>query len=272
MSISSHHLVPVAATQLGAWVLGLMQVSPFPIPKLRKDALCESFRVATSEEELKDIFLDAVCGSPYLDTKMKQELANVVLGGDWETLLKLVGVHASFVPEYTTTPEFILSEFKYLATRIFIKSRVMRALPILRRQNLGKALLACQSKEAVMELVLLSLEESQILSESARIRIANDVFEGRFYRLLLANRFDCDVIPRLEVLEHDQEDDREDCVICLDVFPNGEYCTLPKCGHSFCQPCIEDLSRLHNNSPFPCPMCRTECTMEQTLRKIRADT
>jgi hypothetical protein len=270
--MSSSHLVPVAATQLGALVLALIQLSPFPIPKLRKDALCESFRVATSEEELKDIFLDAVCGSPYIDTGMKQDLANVALGGDWETLLRLIGIHEHFVPQYTTTAEAILSEFKYLATRIFIKSRAMRALPLLRRQNLGKALLECQTKEAVMELVLVSLEESQILSVPARMRIANDVFEGKFYRLLLADRFDCDVIPRLEVLEHCQEEDREDCVICLDAFPNGEYCTLATCGHSFCQPCIENLSNQHNGSSFPCPMCRTECSMEQTLRKIRAET
>ena len=263
--MSTCDLIPVATTQLGAWVLALLQLSPFPIPRLRKDALRESFRVATSEEDLKDIFLDAVCGSPYVDTGMKQELANVILGGDWATLLTLTGVHGEFSPQYSTTADCILSEFKYLATRIFIKSRVMRALPLLRRQALGKALLDCKSKESVMELVLLSLEESQILDESTRIRIANDVFEGKFYRLLLADRFDCDVLPRLETLEMDEDEDREDCVICLDVSQDGVYCTLPTCGHSFCRLCIKDLSDIHSGSPFPCPMCRTECTLEQAM-------
>ena len=269
--MSTCDLIPVAATQLGAWVLTLIQLSPIPIPRLRKDALRESFRVATCEEDLKDIFLDAVCGSPYIDTGMKHELANVVLGGDWETLPKLTGLRGNFTPQYTTTAESMLAEFKYLATRIFIKSRVMRALPLSRRKTLGKALLECQSKEAVMHLVLLSLEQSQILSESARIRIANDVFEGKFYRLLLADRFDCDVLPRLGSVEKNEEAEHGECVICLDDFPNGVYCTLPTCGHNFCQQCIQDLSEMRIGSPFPCPMCRTECTREQALGLIQAD-
>ena len=253
--MSNLDLVPTAATQRGAWVAELIQKSPMPIPKLRKDALREAIRIVQTEEDLKDIFLDTICGSPYFDTSKKQELANVVLEGDWHQLPSLVGVDADFRPEITTTKSCVLSEFKYMAARIFLKSRVMRQLPIQRRQELGAALLACQSKEGLIEMVLQSLEESQLFSDQRRMLIANDLLEGNFHRLLLTDRFDCDRIPRLDTMA--EEEEPENCIICFGAYPDGQCCTLSSCGHTFCQDCIQNLRR-RLGSPFPCPLCRRD--------------
>eukprot|EP00545_Synedropsis_sp_CCMP1620_P000073 CAMPEP_0119004284 /NCGR_PEP_ID=MMETSP1176-20130426/1055_1 /TAXON_ID=265551 /ORGANISM="Synedropsis recta cf, Strain CCMP1620" /LENGTH=257 /DNA_ID=CAMNT_0006955971 /DNA_START=55 /DNA_END=825 /DNA_ORIENTATION=+ len=256
MSHFKHAQVPMATTPRGAWIVELIRKSPIPVPKLRKDAHRESCRVVHSEDALKDIFLDAMCGSPYFSESQKQKLANAVLRGAWLKLLPLLGVtdaHGeplffdSVSPQEEgrdrmSTTSLLMSEFKYMAVQIFLKSRKIRLLTRKRKQKLGAALLRCTTREGLVEFLLQSLHESQVLCIATRKRIANDVLDGNFHRLLLEDRFDCDEEPRLDLQagfmkENEDEDEDEECIICF--FPFNER-TLANCEHTFCQDCIED--------------------------------
>ena len=56
-----------AATARGEWLLDLMRRSPITtrLPEVRRAALRESCRAATSESALKHLFLDVMTGSQY---------------------------------------------------------------------------------------------------------------------------------------------------------------------------------------------------------------
>ncbi|KAJ8263061.1 hypothetical protein COCON_G00155180 [Conger conger] len=53
--------------------------------------------------------------------------------------------------------------------------------------------------------------------------------------------------------KNQQEQEKEDCPICLDTIKQSEKKTLPKCKHSFCEDC---LSRAFEAKPA-CPVCGT---------------
>jgi len=266
--------MPVAATQRGAWVVELIHLSPMPIPRVRKDALVESLKVESTEDGLCAIFLDALCGSPYIPDYQKQELADVVLAQRWTELPDLVGVHRPVQPKMVTTQHQRTTDLKYLAVQIFRKSRKIRNLPRARRQALGTALLACTQREEVIDLLLQSLERAQTLNWESRLLVADDVLEGNFHRLLLPNRFDCDELPRVVLeappassmggqqhasapLDDALDEEREECIICFGPYLNGHSHILPTCGHEFCQDCIQELAATLG-SPMPCPICRRE--------------
>ena len=255
---------PTAATQRGEWAAELIRQSPIPSPKVRRDALRESCRVVQTEDDLKDLFIDCICGSPYFGETQKQELAHAILLGNWKKLARLVGVNHVDLPPSTTTQSQLVWDFKCMAVSIFRTSRKICQLSVARRQQLEGALLACHSREGLTELLLQSLQYAQTLSEHSRILIANDVLEGNFHRLLLEDRFDCDEVPRLDSMPIPSaplHEEPEDCIICFGSFQDGQSCTLSSCGHSFCQGCIQEWARIHDSSQFPCPVCRGDSTL-----------
>eukprot|EP00545_Synedropsis_sp_CCMP1620_P003605 CAMPEP_0119003446 /NCGR_PEP_ID=MMETSP1176-20130426/565_1 /TAXON_ID=265551 /ORGANISM="Synedropsis recta cf, Strain CCMP1620" /LENGTH=272 /DNA_ID=CAMNT_0006955049 /DNA_START=18 /DNA_END=836 /DNA_ORIENTATION=+ len=259
MNLQLQH-VPSAATQRGAWVVELIRQSPMPIPIVRKNAIRESCRSMLTEEGLCDVFLEAVCDSPYLSEGKKQELATVILLGRWHELPKLVGVRGEIRPPVQCTNWEVLADFKYMAASIYRKSRKIQQLPVWKRRAIGSALLSCNTREDLIEFLMRSLENAQTLDEHSRQLIANDVLECQFHRLLLKDRFDCDEMPRLETSPDPSApcEECEDCIICFGPF--GDSCTTLSCGHAFCRVCIQDWAdRL--GSPFPCPLCRENCRL-----------
>ena len=54
----------------------------------------------------------------------------------------------------------------------------------------------------------------------------------------------------------EEEEEEEECSICLGGAPADTQ--LP-CEHVFCETCIADWAD-RNEDPFPCPMCRAECS------------
>jgi hypothetical protein len=79
----------------------------------------------------------------------------------------------------------------------FSRSRKIAGLPVERRRMLGAAILAQTSIEGLRALALRTLETSQAFDGLARDLVANDIFDNRFDRLLLPDRFDCDAEPSM---------------------------------------------------------------------------
>eukprot|EP00546_Thalassionema_frauenfeldii_P009036 CAMPEP_0178917018 /NCGR_PEP_ID=MMETSP0786-20121207/13001_1 /TAXON_ID=186022 /ORGANISM="Thalassionema frauenfeldii, Strain CCMP 1798" /LENGTH=290 /DNA_ID=CAMNT_0020590497 /DNA_START=95 /DNA_END=967 /DNA_ORIENTATION=+ len=146
---------------------------------------------------------------------------------------------------------------------IFCKSRKVRQLPLSRRRELGETFMSLKSREAIIDYLFESLERAQVLDPASCARIANDVLETKYYRLLLPDRFDCDEIPRLGSGPLEQRPEHECyCAICLSNYPiDGRWCTLA-CTHEFCLACIQDLAKRYRGGPFPCPACLSIQTAE----------
>uniref|UniRef100_A0A7R9VWC3 RING-type domain-containing protein n=1 Tax=Pseudictyota dubia TaxID=2749911 RepID=A0A7R9VWC3_9STRA len=267
-----------AATPRGAWLMDLLRASPIPgLPDVRRAALRESCRVAPDESALKELFLDAVTGSPHVPDGSKNALAEIILCDRWSELPGAALCEFDPLDQRGTNvgrgdP---FEEFRSMALSVFTKSRKVSRLPIDRRRELGTAILSTGTREELMEVMMASLEVAQTLDEESRLKIANDVLEGQFHRLLLPDRFDCDEPPRRgaaarsegmnpgasvpTVLGAAEEDDcdEEECPICLGARDVANARVLP-CGHGFCEECILDWSRAHG-CPFPCPVCRAPC-------------
>lgn len=260
--------VPAATLERAALASELIRQSPIPIPMLRKAALREAMRVTETEEGLRDIFLEAICGSPYVAEGRKQELADAVFGDRWEELPRLVGLNQSTMTiKMETTKDQADADFKYMAAGIFRKSRKIRQLPTWRRRILGSSLLTCTTKDQIIHFMLRALEKARTIDEKARMLVADDVFEGKFHRLLLSDRFDCDDLPRLGNSPNDTSEPPEDCIICFGPYQNGRPTTLAVCGHQYCHECIQDWAQ-RNGDPFPCPTCRRANTLEPYCQRV----
>ena len=87
--------------------------------------------------------------------------------------------------------------FRQMVVAVFTRSRKMAALSAERRRQLGSAIHSpAEERRRHHRLALSALETSQAFDGEARDMVANDIFDNRFDRLLLPNRFDCDEIPR----------------------------------------------------------------------------
>lgn len=249
--------VPTASIPLGGWIMDVVRNARIPLPRVRKTAVLESLRCATSIAEITEIFFETTSDSPYLDDRTKQELGELLLSQDWECLRnRAVGEEETSKHDSnaTTFRAQQLAEFKEMAIGIMQTSRVVKRLPESRRKEIVRFLLAAQSKPDMVEYLLHSLEQTNILDEATRHRIIHDVLEKRFYRLLLPDRFHCDERPRLS----NDQPQQEECVLCFGMY--YESIQLD-CGHDFCQPCLQEISKRHDHGPFPCPMCRRSCCL-----------
>jgi hypothetical protein len=162
--------------------------------------------------------------------------------------------------------------FRDMVVAVFTRSRKIAALPPERRRMLGSAMLAQASIESLNALAIMTLETSHAFHGPERDLVANDIFDNRFDRLLLPDRFDCDEVLRsghvvppaltpvaetpaaetegLRALA-DAEPVPEDCAVCLGPLTT-ETARLP-CEHTFCQVCIVGWAAREPS----CPLCRS---------------
>ena len=114
--------------------------------------------------------------------------------------------------------------------------------------------------DELKHIALSGLETSNVFDNTSRNLIANDIIDNRYDLLLLHDRFDCDVIPRIvtnsDIIEN--EEDTNECPICLGA--STVDCFLP-CNHAFCRVCIENWSSRNNTQPN-CPLCRQSYTLD----------
>lgn len=196
-------------------LLALLGSAALPLPPPRRIALMESCRQAMDGSELLDMSLEALGDSTYIPADLKDRVMEGIMTGDWEAVQNIVSGSASGNASTAAPPpsrptsdplprrrtaaatqqpgdESSFLEFRRMAITIFYASRKIQLLPIAARRQLGSAILRTESREELMDLFLTSLEKAVTLDQDARVKIANDVLERRYYRLLLPDRFDCE--------------------------------------------------------------------------------
>lgn len=265
-------------------VVELVQSANLPIPSVRRAAIVESLR-RTALDGMTEIFMETVAESPYLRQDLKTKLANHVLEGEWDEIAQLVVRSCSGTNDQEQQPQRSRKKstnnpltmdhyyFTRMAFHIFRTSRKIARAPVHVRTRLMFALHLTSTPDEVVNLLLETLPQSvAIPNPETRRKIANDVLDCRYYRLLLPDRLDCDDLPRLSspadgptfsglppVLV-DADDTIDECPICLDTMGSNNTTQSPnrthrlKCGHLFCTGCIQDWSR--SVGGLNCPLCR----------------
>mmetsp|Transcript_47220 Transcript_47220/g.70261 ORF Transcript_47220/g.70261 Transcript_47220/m.70261 type:complete len:778 (-) Transcript_47220:1258-3591(-) len=97
----------------------------------------------------------------------------------------------------TSTGSEEYKEFRQMAIAIFASSKKIRKKSD-RRGKLGRLIQKTNNHEDAVQFLLDVLEDSQALNEVERARVAGDVLDGRYDRLLLKDRLDCELSDRLD--------------------------------------------------------------------------
>ena len=259
------------------FLLSMVRSSPLlrAIPDVRKHALRETLRLATSEEDVTEILLANLTGSPYIPDDLKTNLATLILEKQWAELGSALRCEPGSVVEDGS--EF--DEFRAMVISIFSRSRRLEALDYTRRHRLGSAMHQARSRDELIAIAMGALENAQTLDGAGRERVANDILDGRFDRLLLPDRFDCDERPRRQGAAPPADgsaevpvgmpvvEEPEECPVCLGTSLVERQ--LP-CGHTFCDACITQWAGSFAPSPtFACPLCRAETPLAAIAARPR---
>jgi len=187
------------STERIEWLSVLIKRTTIPLPHVRRMALIESIRSCCLYTELVDLFLNTTVDSPYLKEEKKGKIARILLSQRWSALPRLLGVYTMpFDTNSLSIPPNNKSfqDFRAMTLGIFGKSKKLRQLSWKRRRELGQDILALRSQDDILNFLYKSMENSEVLDIDTCSRIAEDVMDGQFHRLLLTNRFDCEDIPR----------------------------------------------------------------------------
>ena len=248
------------------------------IPRARKAAIVESLRflrttsdIGNPNERLVSIFLDVVSGSPYFTDEQRADLTELVLQQNWQSISRHVGCNNGQLERAIQRNKKRTSQFKdfqKMVLLLFRTSRKFGGLAIDRKRHLGGSILACRTKEQLMDLFIRAISESMALDSNTRMLVANDVFEGQFHLLLLPDRLDCDERPRQYSVSPSapssfEDDEAEDeCAICLECL-SSDRISLEVCSHSFSRPCLEGrFATYHTQARHStCPLCRQEASI-----------
>ncbi len=202
---------------------------------------------------------------------LANEMAAMALDKDWSGIVELcrfaryANVASALPPQ---SPDAKLQSFRQMVVEIFTRSRKIATVNLHRRQRLGQMIHEASTVDALVDVALDSLEDSQIFDAVQRNEVANHILGGRFDLLLQQDYFDCEEKRRRMVQlpdfgfisdsstsSDDQEgtnENDESCVICLGELDAER--TVLTCTHQFCTGCIR--SWMENSSS--CPVCRAE--------------
>ena len=275
------------------------------LPDVRRRALIESVRRTETAEGAIDVLLENLSSSPYIPQERKDQLAELAMTQQFAALRTALMCDP---PSLSSGAAAISEEeefraFRQMVVAVFTRSRKMAALSAERRWQLGSAIHSQRSADDIKMLALSALETSQAFDGEARDMVANDIFDNRFDRLLLPNRFDCDEIPRRAAgrgaaetraagvgtgddgvregdegasassssaasqEEEEEEEEELECPICLGTNPVGVR--LP-CKHMFCRTCVEGWAQRCSDGPehAECPLCRGSFALSTDLTVI----
>jgi len=252
------------------------------LPDVRRRALAESVREATTVEAATDILLENVASSPFLPQERKDPLAELAMTHQFDALAAALQCDETLSPG--ASPEHEFAALRQMVVAVFTRSRKMQGLPAAKRRQLGAAIHAQTTADEIKMLALSALQTSEAFDGAARDMVANDILDSRYDRLLLPDRFDCDEAPRRVVgresggvyvageggaaqrdrgAEGGGDDattvaapaEEEECPVCLGTSPISAR--LP-CGHQFCRGCIEGWAQRcpAGQDRVGCPLCR----------------
>jgi len=257
------------------------------MPSVRKLALRESLRSATTSEAVVAIALENVSDSPFVPSHARNQLAELLFAGNFDAMrqaLQCRSTTAAAAPS-SAGRDYGFENFREMVVAIFSRSRKVALLPAERRRALGAAIHATSSKDELKALALHSLETSQAFQGAEREMVANDIMDDRYDLLLRPDRFDCEerrrppvaVVPRSNsnvgrLSSAQLEEERaqaqvvevaDECPVCLG--DNNVDRALP-CGHGLCRSCATAWL----NRCATCPLCRAGATLSQCRPVTRA--
>jgi len=257
------------------------------LPDVRRRVLAETVRAAATVEAAFDILLENVASSPYLPQESKDPLAELAMTHQFNALAAALQCDERLACLAPTTQEEEFRALRQMVVAVFTRSRKMQALPAVKRRQLGAAIHAQQTADGIKMLALSSLETSQAFDAAGRDMVANDIFDGRYDRLLLPDRFDCDEAARVRdgasrtvdvggeaegivgdglvpsapqpsmvaASAQTRFEEAQECPVCLGTSPISAK--LP-CEHQFCRECIEGWAQRSSGrrQTVGCPLCR----------------
>jgi hypothetical protein len=233
------------------------------IPLVRRLALRETILAQSSDDDIREIFVECLADSPYIPSQYKDAFADSVFSNDLPRLSAMLQLPQYTYEQSLLLPEERLSSFREMTIGLFSASKIICQLSLERKRELGMAIHNCQTPYQIRELTLTSLENSEVVPNAVRERIANDILDGRYERLLLPDRFDCEETPRLSQPSSFTVA-RDDCSICLMSQP--ATCQLPWPGrHRLCKHCVEGWASKSGGATFTCPFCRGLCRLSEVM-------
>ena len=183
---------PPSVDMVRVHIQTMLDSTLLPLSNVRRLALLESCRTAPTVADLVDMSLEALESSSST-SEVKDQILEALVTGDWETVHTLSSA-VSRAPCCSVAPtKDSFGTFRRMAITIFYASRkVQQELSSEARRSGASAILSTTSREELLDVFLTVLIEAAGLDEETRAKIAHDVCEGRYYRLVLPDRLDCE--------------------------------------------------------------------------------
>ena len=116
------------------------------MPSVRKLALREALRGATTSEAVFAIAVDNVSDSPYVPSHVRDRLAELLLAGNFDALRQALQCNRSTPSAAARRSAGSFENYREMVVAVFSRSRKVALLPAERRRALGAAIHATSSK------------------------------------------------------------------------------------------------------------------------------
>jgi len=263
-------------------LLSLVESKALELSHVRRMALFHSIQ-RDDGDSTRQMMIEAVMDAPTISPYDKDRIYQLLLQDrlDFHSALTDHPVPFAHGTEWNKIPACptgdVFLDFRRMILALFRTSRKFQTLPVESRQRV-KAMILKTRHEADLAHLLARIMARTCGDETMK-RIQDDVIvTGRFYRLLLPDRFDCDEGSSDQKISADRVESETFCPICMD--PVNGLSSAPvqlDCRHVFCRRCLDDWirqqqqqqqqrngttsykSRNANNqlqNPWDCPLCR----------------
>jgi hypothetical protein len=165
------------------------------LPEVRLRALIETASAQDTDDAVRELVMDTLCGSPYLPEDKKTIVIEYCLNEDWDALASALQCQEHLVASYIHIREASYARFRAMVISIFLRSKKIQSLSADRRRQLGAIVYSATSAEQLMEITLAALQQSVVFDSTTKETILNDILDKRYDLLLLPDRFDCEDEP-----------------------------------------------------------------------------
>ena len=215
------------------------------LPEVRLRALLHTIIACKNESDIKNILLENLSESPYIEKDKKNLLVNLVLNNKWDILNVILKCKLS-KQRFYNGGKFKFSSFRKMVILIFMRSKKIMNLSIERKNKIGELIHRATNESELKSSTINLLENSEVFDLESKYRIANLIFDCRYDLLLLPKNFDCEQKMRLSNLDNQE---LPECPICLGT---NSADTKLICNHNFCKTCLESWLIINST----CPLCR----------------
>jgi len=241
-------------------LLGLLDA--LPVSHIRRVTIHQSLLRDCTGAHAREIVMEGVVLSIENMLDIQERLIQCLLDDRWD-VLHAIWKLPTHQPSGSTGNEFL--DFRRMMLMLVRTSRKVHNDETV-REGVKKLILQTHNETELMDLLERMLQRTCGEQSDTKAKILQDVATGRFYRLLLPDRFDCEEQSLDEqkmpannnagVSINDNDNDSSTCPICMDAF------YLPRqldCQHIFCRNCLNDWIRQQRRGrkqSWGCPICR----------------